>query len=184
VKDPQIRALLQRTELAQYANDPHSRIVHEMQLPVAGARVDVAIINGHLRGYEIKGASDTLKRLPNQLKAYSLVFDYITVVTEAKYQEKILAIVPEWVGVSLCSDDSAAELVEVQKGKPNQQRDAFFIAKLLFKEELMLVLEEHGIRFRKSDRAWTLCEILANNLHIDELAQSVRGELKKRIAWS
>lgn len=183
MKDPAIRQILKRTQLAQYDKDPHSKIVEEMILPVAGARIDIAVINGAFHGYEIKSASDTLKRLPDQLKSYGLVFDYLTIVTEQKYSQKIIDIIPEWVGVSVCSDMSNEnEFQEIKPSLPNKERNGFYIAKLLWKEELMSILIGHDIPFRKSDRAWTMCETLANNLDTDSLSHSVRETLKTRFA--
>src|SRR4051812_8660839 len=133
MKDPNIREILKQTELLKYATDPHSKVVEELKLPVAKAIVDIAVINGHFHGYEIKSASDTLQRLPSQLIAYSKVFDYLTVVTEVKYHERILDIIPDWVGLSVCSDKAGQKPITIiKKAKRNYNREGFYIAKLLW----------------------------------------------------
>lgn len=181
MKDPHIRHVLKQTELAKHIADTDTKVVEELPLPVAGARIDMAVINGAFHGYEIKSASDTLKRLPNQIESYSLVFDYLTVVTEDKYQEKILKIAPEWVGVSVCSGNAGnEEIVEVQPAQLNTKRDGFYIAKLLCKDEIIHILLEHQIKFRYADRAWDMCKILSNELDIETLSLSVRQRLKSR----
>lgn len=181
MKDPAIRSVLRRTELLKYT-PPYSKIVEEMRLPVAGARIDIAVINGALHGYEIKGASDTLQRLPNQIKAYSLVFDYLTIVTEEKYCKKILGMIPDWVGVAICSDkENDVEISSIRQSALNENKDGFYVAKILWKEELMQILESHKIKFYKSDRCWTLCETMAKNLDINTLSCSVREILKARL---
>lgn len=181
MKDPHIREILRETELLQYSVDPNSKIVEEFRLPVAGARIDIAVINGSFHGYEIKSASDTLKRLPDQLKSYELVFDYLTVVTEEKYCQKILSIVPDWVGVSICTEtNDLGEVLEVKQSLPNWKKNGFYVAKLLWKEELILLLSSQGITFNKSDRAWTLCEIAANKIDTEILSKFVRDILKAR----
>src|SRR5690606_8431363 len=104
MKDPCIRQLLRETELSHYLNDADSKVVEELELPVAGARIDMAVINGSLHGFEIKSASDTLQRLPGQIEAYTKVFDYLSIVTEVKYENKILDFVPSWIGIYVCQD--------------------------------------------------------------------------------
>ncbi len=184
MKDFQIRNLLRDTELLQYINDPHSKVVEEMKIPAANARIDMAVINGAFHGYEIKGASDTLQRLPNQLIAYSYIFDYLTIITEEKYHEKILNIIPEWVGVAVCSDIGGEKKFDIKKPyKNNPDKKPFYIAKLLWHDELVEVLIEQKISFKKKHRNWILCETLSKNLQMEKLSEVVREKLKQRMSW-
>ncbi len=180
MKDPQIRQILRKTALNKYISDPHSKVVEELDLPVGGARIDMAVINGHFHGYEIKSASDTLKRLPNQLEAYTNVFDYLTIVTEEKYFKKIERIIPDWVGISLCVN---GQIKSVKKSYKNNSKNGFFIAKLLWHDELVEVLSQTDIPFKKRYRNWTLCELLRDNMEIDILSKLVREKLKQRPNW-
>ncbi|MES2486016.1 MAG: sce7726 family protein [Bacteroidota bacterium] len=184
MKDPCIRQLLRDTELAVFLNDEHSKVVEELNLPVAKARIDMAVINGSLHGFEIKSASDTLKRLPSQIEAYSKVFDYLSIVTEGKYYDKILLTIPEWVGVIVCSDDKGILAVnKIRQPKFNIYKECFYVAKLLWRDELIQILTERNIKFRKKDRNWILCEILASELDIETLSKIVRSKLKERDNW-
>jgi len=184
MKDPAIRNLLKRTELSQYINDFHSKVVEEMNLPVAKARIDIAVINGHMHGFEIKGSNDTLKRLPSQLTAYQKVFDYVTIITELKYHERILNFIPDWIGVSVCSDKKDENEFEVIKPPCfNENKDGFYVAKLLWRDEISALLMGQQIQFKKNDRCWTLCEIAQATIPIDLLSQLVRDTLKKRVDW-
>lgn len=184
MKDPEIRNLLRQTELFKYLNDPHTRIVEELKIPVANARIDLAVINGHFHGYEIKGASDTLKRLPNQLIAYSYIFDYLTVITEEKYSEQILSLVPDWVGVSVCYEQESKSPIEVLRTpKLNYNKNAFFLSKLLWNTEIIEILTDLKIPFKKKLRNWLLCEILSQNVEIELLSNIIREKLKVRENW-
>lgn len=184
MKDPCIRQLLRETRLAKYISDPQSRIVEEMELPAASARIDMAVINGHLHGYEIKSASDTLNRLPGQIEAYTKVFDYISVVTEGKYYNKILEIVPSWIGVYLCYNKNGQNNIKVIRSpKLNKSKEPFFLAYLLWKDELLALLKEKGIPHRKKDRNWLLAEAVASKINTPELSKIVRGILKQRSNW-
>lgn len=96
MNDKEIRVLLDRTEFVAYNDDPLSKVVHEFC--VFDARIDVAVINDSLHGYEIKSAVDTLKRLPAQIEAYSKVFDYLTVYTENNHYGAFIASYPIGLG--------------------------------------------------------------------------------------
>lgn len=184
MNDPAIRQLLKETELTHFFNDPNSKVVEELSLPVAKARIDIAIVNGSFHGYEIKSASDTLQRLPSQIEAYTKVFDYLSVVTENKYHEKILNCVPSWVGILVCSEQNGDMSIKtLRKPKLNKQKQGFFLAKLLWREELIDCLTEYQISFRKKDRNWLLCEALSSNLDVNAVSFIVRDKLKKRQDW-
>lgn len=184
MKDPEIREVLKKTTLTKYLSDPDSKVVEELNLPIGKARIDMAVINGHFHGYEIKGASDTLRRLPNQIEAYTNVFDYLTIVTEEKYQKKTQEIAPEWVGISICTKVNGNHTIEcVKKGQKNNSKKSFYIAKLLWHDELVHLLSETDISFKKKYRNWVLCELLAENIDVDVLSQWVRSMLKARKDW-
>jgi hypothetical protein len=180
MRDICIRQLLKEKQLAFYINDNESKVVDELNLPVAKARIDIAVINGAFHGYEIKSASDTLQRLPSQIEAYTKVFDYLSVVTEKKYSEKILQFIPKFIGLIECSENS---IQVIRKPKLNKNKEGFFIAKLLWREEIIDILTEHQIPFRKKDRNWILCETLSSNLNIEILSGIVREKLKNRTEW-
>jgi hypothetical protein len=182
VKDYQIRQLLRRTELLKYIVDNDSKVVEELGISVANARIDIAVINGAFHGYEIKGSSDTLQRLPNQLIAYTYVFDYLTIITEEKHHQKVIDLVPEWVAVATCSKGS--DHLEIkQKGSKNNFKNGFHLAQLLWREELLQVLQEYNIQHKKKYRNWILCEILSTHFDVNSLSDIVRTILKNRQNW-
>lgn len=184
MKDPCIRQLLKSTKLNKYIQDGSSKIVEELDIAAAKARIDMAVINGHLHGFEIKSASDTLQRLPSQIDAYTKVFDYLSVVTEYKYHTRILDLTPEWIGVYVCYTDNGKQKIRtVRKAKINHNKDAFYIAKLLWRNEMVEILNDKKISFRKKDRNWILCELLAKEINTPELSKIVRGKMKARINW-
>jgi hypothetical protein len=181
MNDPAIRKILKRTELAGYMSDPNSRVVEELKLPVLKSRIDIAVVNGFLHGYEIKSAKDTLQRLSSQINAYSKVFDYLTVVTESKYQDRLN--LPDWVGLAVCSDDNYPEFEIINPPIFNNKVEGFYIAKLLWHSELIELLIANGISFKKKHRNWILCELLASNIDTKILSALVREKLKKRSEW-
>lgn len=184
MKDPCIRQILRDTELLHFFEDNDSRVIEEFSLPVAKARIDMAVINGALHGYEIKSASDTLQRLPSQIEAYSKVFDYLSIVTEWKYESKILNHIPDWIGIFLCEDKKGIRSIkQIREPLLNNNKECFYIAKLLWRDELIECLIENRIPFCKKDRNWLLCEAISENLDVEIVSELVRAKLKKRINW-
>jgi hypothetical protein len=64
MRDSDVRGATKAWLSAEYACDQDTRIVEEMGVWSGSVRIDIAIINGHLSGYELKSDRDTLERLP------------------------------------------------------------------------------------------------------------------------
>jgi len=183
MRDFDIRLALKNTSLLKFY-DQSSVVVEELCLPCTGSRIDIAVVNGSLHGFEIKSASDNLLRLPSQIEGYTKVFDYLTIITEEKHTSKIEALAPAWIGVSYIKktgDELTHEIV--RPALKNTNTEGFYIAKLLRKEELQSLMAEFNLPYKKSFRAWTLCEILAENIPPTELSEAVRIKLKAREDW-
>ena len=74
MRDGDVRAAL-HSQLA----GRRSLVIDELGL-CGAVRVDVATVDDALTGYELKSASDTLRRLPTQVEYYSKVLDYSVLV--------------------------------------------------------------------------------------------------------
>ena len=184
MKDQDIRKILRETSLKRFISDPDSKIVDELNVPITKSRIDIAVLNGHIHGYEIKSSKDNLNRLPHQIEGYTKVFDYLTVVTENKHQKKVLEILPEWVGLQVCIADSTGnKIITLRKPSYNKNKKGFFLAKLLWREEMEKVLEINNIPYRKRDTIWKLSELLERKISIKKLSKIVRETLKSRQDW-
>ena len=75
MRDLDARTAIRRQLHAAHSADPDTRIVEEMGIWSGSVRIDIAVINGELSGFELKSDRDTLERLPNQADLYSRVFD-------------------------------------------------------------------------------------------------------------
>jgi hypothetical protein len=183
-RDKDIRKLLRESELAKYQQDGGSLIVEELGLRFGEARIDVAVINGHLHGYEIKSDADTLNRLERQAEYYSKVFDYLWIVTGGKKVEKVKKIVPSWWGVLRVENNGAAVLQVDRPAEKNLLVDPQFIAGLLWREELLGILssigQDKGLRTKPRTR---LIQHLASVTPFPALHSIVRKTLKARIGW-
>lgn len=148
-------------------------------------RVDVAVINGELSGYELKSDRDTLARLPLQADIYSRVFDKMYLVVGERHAPKARRIIPRWWGVIVAkSKNGAITLSEVREAKANPSPEPFLISQLMWKEEALAVLERHGLaKGWRSKTADAIHRHLSESLTAEQLSEAVRSTLKARIGW-
>lgn len=154
-----------------------------MGLCLGATRVDVAVINGSLHGYEIKSDRDTLVRLPTQVEIYNRVLDYSTIVCGSKYLGKVADIVPEWWGITEVSGTGSKPVfVEHRAPSRNSTVDPLAIAQLLWRDEAAELLQCRGERVKSKETRWNLWDRLAE-LPLDDLQWCVRSQLKARPQW-
>src|SRR5438105_15140559 len=86
MNDSDVRRALHLTELVRHT-DGDPRVVNKLGLIHGEVRVDVAVINGVVHGFEIKSDADTLNRLQRQAAAYERVLDLMTLVAPMRHLE-------------------------------------------------------------------------------------------------
>ena len=149
-------------------------------------RVDVAVINGELSGYEIKSPSDTLDRLPRQQAVYSRILDRAWLVTTAEQAALAAATVPPWWGVMTItgSQRNGAVLAVARPSERNPAPEPIAIAELLWRDEALSLLAaraaDHGARSKPRRYLWAR---LADTYELADLQIAVRSTLKKRSGW-
>jgi hypothetical protein len=182
MRDIDIRLALRRDVDSLHGNDPDTLVIEELGLCQGVARVDVAVINGSVHGYEIKSERDTLARLPSQSEAYNRVFDYVTIVTSATHVQKIADVVPKWWGISLAlRKGDAVKLVKKRSPRPNGHVDPLALAQLLWRDEVLEELLALGLAAgMKSKPRRELWKHLATSIPVDHLGAIVRRRIKQR----
>ncbi|QKG59129.1 sce7726 family protein (plasmid) [Hymenobacter sp. BRD128] len=161
MNDPEIRSLLRAHLL------PCTAVLDE--LPIgntigAMTRADVvALGDGYLHGYEIKGDSDTLKRIPLQVNCYGHVFSAINFVVVEKHVGKLPPLVPTWVGLWVAS---AGQLTCARVAGPNPAQSKTWLAGLLWQAELVALLKRHDVPVLSRWRVWECWEALEAAEHI------------------
>lgn len=185
MRDVEIRKALHQNYLRHYWEDGESIVLDE--LPVCAGRTiaDLAVVNGSLHVFEIKGTFDSLQRLEGQISNYEKVFDYITIVTTKNHLNGILKSISENHGIWLMAEkDGVISKEEIRAPKRNTFVDTFATAQLLWKEEALSLLIDHGIsKGLKGKRKWIIWQKLAESFSIDSLSSQVRHKLKSRINW-
>lgn len=184
-RDIDIRKELRQTICCEFANTD-SIIVNEMQLCHGAARVDIAVVNGSLHGYEIKSDRDTLERLANQMDVYNRFFDYITIVCGQRYISDIKTIVPKWWGISRAEQDSYGIVRINLEREPikNNLIDARALLQMLWREELVSALKQKDcdkqmLRYPK----FKLVNFLLEYMSLEEVQNYVRICIKTREDW-
>lgn len=186
VRDLDVRCALRASILAKHLRDPDTLVLDELGLEEGSARVDIAVVNGSLHGYEIKSDADTLERLPGQVEVYSRVLDFVTLVVGSRHARDALLIIPNWWGVRVAHENDAGELsfrVE-RRERMNPGLDLPSVAGLLWRDEALAVLEERGrARGLRSKPRRDLYLALADALSARELRRVVRETLRSRTSW-
>jgi hypothetical protein len=139
MRDSDVRAAVRTYLGTQYASD--SRIVEEMGIWSGSARIDIAVINGELHGFELKSERDTLARLESQAELYSQVFDRLTLVAAKRHVDKAVSKIPRWWGVTSAEfEGEKIALTPVQTAERNPNVDPLQLARLLWRSEALTVL--------------------------------------------
>lgn len=186
VRDRDIRrALLKELDRAHAHERHQTLILDEMGVCEGEARIDVAVVNGSIAGYEIKSESDTLVRLGRQVAAYGRVFDEVSIVVSPRHAEKIMALVPDWWGIVVARGDrSAVALDIVRQTSRNPAPDAYAVAQLLWRDEVLELLTDlgqaGGLRSKPRRALW---RALADAMPLADLGDAVRERLRRRCDW-
>lgn len=134
LKDSDIRRLLKKklTSIDEFRLDPSTIVIDELDVCSGLARVDVAVVNGKLHGFEIKSERDNLDRLSSQIELYSKVFNMVTLVVSESHLSKAKEMVPKWWGIDCVKiSNSNVSIKHVRKAKANKHIDINELGRLL-----------------------------------------------------
>lgn len=179
--DAEIRPVLKHRVLASNKNEPGTVLLEELGLCRGLVRVDLALVNGLIHGFEIKSERDSLRRLEGQADLYSRVLDRATLVTAECHLDEAVAVVPNWWGIQrvTASPRGCVRIATVRRGRRNPTPDPRCLVELLWLDDALRLLEEHGaargVRGKPRRAVWDrVCEAL----DIDVIARAVRDNLK------
>jgi len=186
MNDLEIRQNFHRKRLRRQHAQEDTLVIDELGLNHGKCRADIAVINGHLVGYEIKSNKDSLRRLKEQVKSYNAVFDRISVVVGDRYINSIQSHIPEWWGVivSARGPRGAVNFDTIRKAQANKDVVPISIARLLWRNEVVEILQQKKLspKILRYPRA-ILYEYLVSTLNIRELRKFIIEYFKKRRNW-
>jgi len=185
LRDAEIRIALRRELARKHAGEGETLIVEELGLCHGIARADMAVVNGHLTGYEIKSDADDFTRLPAQKVAYNKIFDQVVLVLGANLPAPEPALVPEWWGIARAhTSDGNTEIVMHREPSQNPAQEPRALAQLLWQDETLSVLEaldaQHGVASKPKRFQW---DRLVEQLSPDVLKEVVQHHLRSRSNW-
>jgi len=163
------------------------KVIEELGITHGEARIDIAVVNGSIHGYELKSDMDTLKRLPNQIKIYNSVLDQVTLVVGKNHLYEAIKIIPEWWGITIAKITDCGGTVmfnKIREPEQNPDQNSVAVAALLWRNEALEILEKidkaKGVRSKNRE---ILYERLADTLDKESLNETVRDYLRARTNW-
>lgn len=186
INDAVIRAALHYKRLRNHKADPETLVIDELGLAHARSRVDVAVINGCIHGYEIKSEQDSLDRLENQIDIYSQALQKLTIVASSRHLARIVDRAPAWCGIIEAEQGPrhAIHFHAVRPARTNPDADPVMIAHLLWRSEVISLLSSMDFtakQLRAPRRR--LYEMLCEVLSLGELTTAIRVAMVSRKAW-
>lgn len=186
MKDRDVRDSVWRFLKEEHLDDGDTLMLDELGILNGTARIDIAVINGEISGFELKSERDTLERLPAQRDLYNEVMDRISLVVAENHADKALNIIPSWWGVwiaSTCKDGSVI-VCENRKAQKNIGLVPETLCSFLWRDEALEILERFGAsRGVKSKSREAIYKRMSQALDLDVIRYEVRRALKVRVNW-
>lgn len=183
--DAHIRAILKRELLSRYKDDRETVIIEELGVHHGTSRIDLAVVNGLLHGFELKSDRDTLARLPEQATAYGAVFDRVTLVVGERHVRRAVEVVPDWWGIRVArAEPLGSSFCDLKLPIDNPSRDPESVVALLWRNEALRFLEELGAAggMHSKSRA-AIYSSLLETVDLNCLCRRVRRCLRERQDW-
>lgn len=185
-KDMDIRTALHAKRLRRMKAQPDTLVIDELGLAHAKSRIDVAVINGCIHGYEIKSAKDNLDRFATQIDIYRQTLQKLTIVAAPKHVTGIITDAPEWCGVIAAEQGprGGIRFHVLRNAAANPEIDPVMMAHLLWRDEVVDLLGQAGyaqkdLRRPRRQLYVMLCEAMT----LSEIAASIRAFMMQRQAW-
>lgn len=184
--DFEVREALLRRKKKEYAHNKDVLVIEELGLAHAKSRIDLAVINGDIHGFEIKSDRDTLARLPSQLEIYTKTLQKLTIVCSKRFIGHVNNMVPDWVGVLEFRQGprGGVSLYCARRAKRNPEVQTKMVAHLLWRNEAVQLLsrefpEKSLTRKRRTD----LYQLIEESYSCTNLVHEIRNFMKVRTEW-
>lgn len=184
--DLDIRKALHRKLQKRYGQNHDKLIIDELALEHGKNRIDIAVFDKLIHGYEIKSSKDNLLRLENQLAQYSRSLQKVTFVVAENHLEEVLNRTPEWCGVTLVKKGpkGGIHFNSIRRAKVNPNVEFISLAHILWKSEAIDILS----KCKELDKIYSyprkvLYQHLSDSISIQQLAFEIKFKLKERGDW-
>lgn len=184
--DADIRSALHAKRLRRAKSHPDTLVIDELGLAHARSRIDVAVINGCIHGYEIKSAKDNLDRFAVQIDIYRQTLQKLTLVVAPKHVADIMSRAPEWCGVIAAEPGprGGINFQVLRNAAANPEINPVMMAHLLWRDEVIEILEQAGYTPKDLRRPRKqLYEMLCEAMTLREITASIRAFMAQRQTW-
>ena len=186
-KDKNIRIAFKKFLQNNHKGESNTIILDELGLIKGSTRIDIAVINGIMHGYELKSDLDTLLRLPDQMKIYNSIFDKVTLVVGKNHVFEAIKIVPDWWGIIMAKineTDRTMIFYNIRECSQNTSKNSYEIVKLLWKKEAIEILKRLNKAVGVSSKPINVIyDQIVTLLDQNTLSSNVREYLFNRLAW-
>jgi hypothetical protein len=183
--DKQIRVALRRVVFRCCLSKPGAVLLEELGIRHGAARVDLALVNDSLHGFEVKSDRDSLTRLESQVRLFNSVFDRMTLVVGYRHAGVAIKMIPDWWGVKLANlgPRGAVRFSDARAPQNNPDVDRNFVVKPLWKSEALEILTDFGLQtgFKSKSRK-VIYQRLAENADLEFIRAKTREALRIRRA--
>lgn len=161
-------------------------VIDELGVAHGKNRIDIAVVNGCIHGYEIKSSKDNLLRFPSQFESYAQCFEKLSFVSATNHLEELRNKTPEWCGIILVEKGprGGINFSTIRRSKKNPNVDITAMAHFLWKKETIELLTSLGAdkSMLKGARA-TLYKNLSKMITVPELSQRIKCLFMHREEW-
>jgi hypothetical protein len=179
--DTAIRPALRQWLVRKHRGSDDTVLLEELGLCRGRVRLDMAVVNGRIHGYEIKSDRDSLRRLSAQATIYGKVLDRATLVVGDRFKDD-LDLLPTWWGlVHVRTAPDGLRFRQLRRARPNPSTDSRALVELLWADQALAFLDlrnaARGVRGKPRRFIWDrICETFS----AAEIASAVRSALKTR----
>lgn len=164
------------------------KVFGEVGVAHGAARLDLLIVKPGqplFMGVEIKSDVDTLNRLPLQIKQFGKVCTHMTLVVGQKHLIPGMAMIPEWWGLVLVSSnlDGSISLKSIRDPQPNPRPSPMWLARMLWRDELISLLGALGLGKGATGRHHKLADRLVDAVPLSQLLGIVTQTMVNRQEW-
>lgn len=181
LRDPDIRDSLHNWLRAAHADTSDTEILHELKMPRPSARIDIAVVNGELCGFEIKSEVDSLARLERQQRAFSAVFDRVSIVTTDCHIPAAEKQIPKWWGIIRARRSNATISFKRERAsKKNPTPNTTSLVHILSKKEIISLFDSTDRAVSPNKRREFLIDAALDCISDFSIREKVKAILKLR----
>lgn len=179
IRDQQIRQAL--LEHLRRRGTPPRKVVEELHIHNSNAIADVVAFYKEPHCYEIKGETDSVRRLIRQSSYYDIVFPRLTAVVTKNHLLWSLNNLPSYWGIiTVEKDNNRIKLKYARNAKNNPKFIKEKALLMLWKAELIDIAKKSDIKVKSAHTREDIASLISGLLKKNDALQSIQSAIIKR----